>query len=584
MEWEAVTGTTVLAHLPTDVLAQYNTWLAANPGRSGRLDAITANAVAELRDNIATNLANTLDPDATKVPTSTVRHIETIVIFQLAMEMGLDIDAAGTQAMTRAEMFLRQCAYNRFRVNSDDPEAGKASPSYAAHTPAARALPAILAAMLLLAGPAFAGWLDPGRTIYDTSVNITYTPAAYVPFSTLLSGHLYGIDAKLTSLTLAFTSVLNSNGQVVASGLIASNGNNRLELYPDRTEFSLWNTPIFSSRGGKVTILPGDTPSGPWGSLTTGGTIRIYSADSGTFPRMVQIHSPSNGVLVFSQEESEWQPPGPRSTRPITLYIAATSSSPVIIHSSSTGSYIQADTLIASSIVTPNLVQDTLSPTSRTVALSVRIASTSVAPTNSAAIRFFNFANFIPFYNDLILDAASRFIRMDQSGIPHAFIEDTDTFWVRTTQTGTLSFASSTNTNATAAVAIQLGPSGTAHPSVGSATMSRRLDMLNNFGGASYTGGIASGWGSGQSDPYWWNGSSWGRMALQSTFSSYQTLAGFNSWATYRFQWVGGAPTNRSDSGTLGQWRHTSGATNVYYHNGEVWGLAFTINTNALPP
>ena len=154
MDWVTLDGSVAAAHLPSDLASAYQSWLSANPDKAGRLDELVANTVAEFRDNIRTNPVNVLDPDPAKIPQSCVRHAESIVFFQLAMEMGVDLDTEGTQSMTRADIFLRQIAYQRFTTTSGD----ESTPSPAYTVPGT---PGVLLALLcmLLAWPAEAGWI-----------------------------------------------------------------------------------------------------------------------------------------------------------------------------------------------------------------------------------------------------------------------------------------------------------------------------------------------------------------------------------------------------------------------------------------
>lgn len=560
------------------VKVAYEAWLLADTAKADRLSEIRLNIIARVRDAILTNRANTVPEDTETIPRSCVQATLDLLWHALAMEMGLDISTAGSQAMIRADLFIRQIAYGHFVVENQD---SAPSPSYVnPSATAARQFPTLLAFALFLFAPiAHAGWISPGSTIYDTSVNVTYTPASYVPFSTLLSGHLSGIDSKFSSITSTLDDFGYLNGNLTGYSLSISNSNSRLQVTTSGSIFGLYNPLTLSDRAGSIHINPGMAVVNPITDQSeTGSVLRLFSHSSSTLPRPIQLFSPSNGTLIVSHEASPYDSPGQRLGHAISVYVASSGAYPVVLSSSPTGGLVSASTIQASYLQAGSFQIGTLAPTSRNVALEVKIASTLVDPTNSAAIRFYNFASFIPFYNDLILDSNNRFIRMDQTGTPHSFVEDTDLSWVRTTHTSTVVFAS----NDTAA--IQISPSSTAHPSVGSASLSRRLDFLCTFSSATYTGAIASGWSSGQAYPYWWTGSSWERIPTQLTLANYQTLAGFNSWSTYRLQWVGSAPTNRSQSGTKGELRGDVGGTNIYIHNGQVWGLAFTINTNALPP
>ena len=195
MEWITLDTAIVTAHLPSDLAVEYQTWLVANPGKSGRLAEIVANTVAEVRDNIRSNPANTLDADESKVPQSCVRHAENIIFFQLAMEMGLDIDTEGNQSMTRADIFLRQISFKRFTTSGGE-AATAPSPSYSVpESSTGRALPLLALIVLLFAPYAQAGWVaNPRRASVDTEIQVTVVPQHYAPTATTLFGHLQGID------------------------------------------------------------------------------------------------------------------------------------------------------------------------------------------------------------------------------------------------------------------------------------------------------------------------------------------------------------------------------------------------------
>jgi hypothetical protein len=117
MIWVEITLADVLAHLPTDIKTSYDTWLVSYPDKAGRLATLTDNTIREFRDAIKSNPANVVDPRETFLPQSAVRHVESIIIFNLAMEMGVDLDSAGNSARTSADVFLRQIPYGRAGAN-----------------------------------------------------------------------------------------------------------------------------------------------------------------------------------------------------------------------------------------------------------------------------------------------------------------------------------------------------------------------------------------------------------------------------------------------------------------------------------
>lgn len=122
MDWETFNETKALADMPTDLSTTYQTWLSANPTKSARLAELCAGVVAEFRDAIHTTPANTLDPDESTIPSSTLRHAETILFNSLKNEMGETLTTADLAAAVRADMSLRQIAYGHFSTGVDSGE------------------------------------------------------------------------------------------------------------------------------------------------------------------------------------------------------------------------------------------------------------------------------------------------------------------------------------------------------------------------------------------------------------------------------------------------------------------------------
>lgn len=228
MIWVEITLADVLAHLPTDIKTSYDTWLVSYPDKAGRLATLTDNTIREFRDAIKSNPANVVDPRETYLPQSAVRHVESIIIFNLAMEMGIDLDSAGNSARTSADVFLRQIPYGRWNTTTED-DASLPSPLFSVPVRTdfiGRALP-LVASLLLFASSAFGGWIKPGSTTYDTSILVTYTPSSYIPSSTVLFGHLSGINAVLAQLDtyqdFATTGAVRLTGSTMTGPLILTN-------------------------------------------------------------------------------------------------------------------------------------------------------------------------------------------------------------------------------------------------------------------------------------------------------------------------------------------------------------------------
>lgn len=208
MEWVEIKIEDVLAHMPTDVKARYQTWLTANPDRADRLRQIMDNTLREFRDNLKSVPENIVDPRETWVPQSAVRHLETIIVFSIGMEMGLPIDSAALGARYSADIFLRQILMGRYKATTES--AGTPSPRYSIperDTISGRALP-ILLALFVFVQQALGGWIRPDSGPLDTDIITTFTPSSYSITTASLFGHLQGINAAL--IPLATTNYVNA--------------------------------------------------------------------------------------------------------------------------------------------------------------------------------------------------------------------------------------------------------------------------------------------------------------------------------------------------------------------------------------
>ena len=114
MNWVVLDETRARSDMPTDLAPLYDAWLVENPAKAGRLAVIVAGVVAEFRDAIATNAANRLDPRTEALPESCIRSAEVLVFGSLQNEMGRKLSGDDAQAMTRAEILLRQIGYGHF--------------------------------------------------------------------------------------------------------------------------------------------------------------------------------------------------------------------------------------------------------------------------------------------------------------------------------------------------------------------------------------------------------------------------------------------------------------------------------------
>jgi len=114
MNWITANEALILADFPTDLQPAYDQWMVDHPDKAGRLAEIVTATRAEFRDALAVNPANVLDPDEEKIPQSCTRALQALVVFQIETEMGHSVSEERQQAMTRADLFLRQIAYQHF--------------------------------------------------------------------------------------------------------------------------------------------------------------------------------------------------------------------------------------------------------------------------------------------------------------------------------------------------------------------------------------------------------------------------------------------------------------------------------------
>ena len=108
MNWVVLDEARARSDMPTDLTPFYDAWLVENPGKAGRLAAIVSNA------------ANRLDPRTDALPESCIRSAEVLIYGSLQNEMGRKLSGDDAQAMTRAEILLRQIGYGHFVTGAGD--------------------------------------------------------------------------------------------------------------------------------------------------------------------------------------------------------------------------------------------------------------------------------------------------------------------------------------------------------------------------------------------------------------------------------------------------------------------------------
>ena len=85
------------------------------PAKDARLAEIVTGIVDEFRAGLATNPANVLDADATKIPNACVRHAIALVRYSLLTEMqSVTLTTHDDSAMIRSEVFLRMLFQGHF--------------------------------------------------------------------------------------------------------------------------------------------------------------------------------------------------------------------------------------------------------------------------------------------------------------------------------------------------------------------------------------------------------------------------------------------------------------------------------------
>lgn len=105
--WLAFTLAVLEDTLPSDVLSHYATWVAADPAREGRLEALIEETRDTFRAAVALNPANEVDTNPDTVPTLGFRHAVNTVMVNLLIATAGELGPETYSLLTRAEIWLR---------------------------------------------------------------------------------------------------------------------------------------------------------------------------------------------------------------------------------------------------------------------------------------------------------------------------------------------------------------------------------------------------------------------------------------------------------------------------------------------
>jgi hypothetical protein len=125
--WTELTVAAVQDALPSDLATLYASWVEANPSKGTRLGDLVVEVRKTFRTAVVANPANRLDDNPDTVPTTGFRHAVNMVIFNLGMEMGVQLSSEADGLITRADIWLRMVQNGGIPIDS---MAGEGSPSY----------------------------------------------------------------------------------------------------------------------------------------------------------------------------------------------------------------------------------------------------------------------------------------------------------------------------------------------------------------------------------------------------------------------------------------------------------------------
>ena len=126
--WVPLTEADVADAMPTDMEAAHEAWVTANPDKEGRLGELTLEVVQTCRAAVSSGSPAAVDPDVTTIPASGYRHMISMVIFNLGMEMSFEFMQSFYSLVTRADIWLRSVQVGSISIPSND--GTLPSPSY----------------------------------------------------------------------------------------------------------------------------------------------------------------------------------------------------------------------------------------------------------------------------------------------------------------------------------------------------------------------------------------------------------------------------------------------------------------------
>jgi hypothetical protein len=131
MDWLQVDAAYALGAMPARYRARYDLWIAGSidpyypphPEFEARFAEIVEQKVGQARAAIASRESNTLDPDESTLPESTVLPVVNLIVYQAMYEIGdtLALDAELRAMMIRADMHVQSLRFMNIRCEEGEP-------------------------------------------------------------------------------------------------------------------------------------------------------------------------------------------------------------------------------------------------------------------------------------------------------------------------------------------------------------------------------------------------------------------------------------------------------------------------------